>query len=126
MSEFPLFPRLSEEGQKHAQELIDAFKEKMKKAADDALGELYCDVAVHIESDSWTNFRNDLMAGFRNYNNRHKQGDYDFKKIREEIYLEFREEIIKDLNQDLVAEVADLKKQLALEREWADQRSRLY
>ena len=121
--EFPLFPYLSEEGQKEAQELVDAFKKQMIKAAESALGELYCDVACNIESDSWTNYRNKLMAGFRNYSNRKVQGEYDFKAIRAEIYKEFREEIIIDLNQDLVKENEELKKDLEREREFSRRRN---
>lgn len=121
--EFPLYPSLSEEGQREAQELVDAFKVKLKKAAEDVLGELYCDVAVNIESDSWQNYRNKLMAGFRNYSNRKIQGDYDFAAIRKEIYREFREEIIIDLNQDLVKENESLKKQLEDEREFNHRRN---
>lgn len=122
--EFPLFPYLSEEGKEQAQKLTDEFKKQLIKVAEVALGELYCDVLVNIESDSWTNYRNKMMAGFRNYNNRHEQGAYDFKAIREEIYKEFREEIIKDLNQDLVKENEDLKRQVEQEREFNRRRNK--
>jgi len=122
-NQYPLFPRLDDEGQTHAQELVDKFKEKMKKAADEVLGELYCDVAVHIESDSWSNFRNELMDGFRNYRNRHIQNKYDFAEIRKQIFKEFREEIIQDLNQDYLAEIESLKKELSESRQYARQLS---
>lgn len=113
MSEkYPLYPKLSEEGEKEAQLLLDSFKEKLKKIADEVLGNLYCDVACYIESDSWTNFRNELLDGLRNYNNRKIQGEYDFEKIRQSLYKEFRDDIINDLNQDLVKENEQLKKQI--------------
>lgn len=115
--EFPLFPLLDEAGQKEAQDLVDVFKDKMKKVAEEVLGDLYCDVLVNIESDSWTNYRNKLMAGFRNYGNRHVQGKYDFAEIRREIFSQFKEDIIKDLNQDLLEKVAELEKSLERERE---------
>jgi hypothetical protein len=107
--QFPLYPRLGEEGEKEAQELIDRFKGKIRTAIDDVLGELYCDVAVYIESDSWTNFRNEMMAGYKNYGNRKIQAHYDFKEIRQSILKNHREEIIEDLNQDLLEEVERLK-----------------
>jgi hypothetical protein len=81
----------------------------MLSAAEDVLRDLYCDVAVFIESDSWTNFRTKLMAGFKNYNNGKIQADYDFAEIRKQIYKEFKEDIIKDLNQDMVKEIEVLK-----------------
>ena len=110
-NEYPLYPSLPEDGEKEAQSLIDRFKEDMKKAANECIGDFYCDVATHIESDSWTNYRNAIMDGFKNYNTRKVQAKYDFKQIRAEIYKEFREDIIKDLNQDLLETNELLKKQ---------------
>ena len=124
MSEYPLYPELKEPAAEEAQNLIDKFKEQLKKAAEKAIGNLYCDVAIHIESDSWTNFRNDLMEGFRNYDNKKIQGEFDFKKIREEIYKEYRDEIIADLNQDYINEIADLKQHLKFEKEFNRQYNR--
>ena len=108
--EYPLYPELSEAGREEAQRLIDKFKKKMKEAADEVLGELYVDVACFIESDSWTNFRNALLDGLRGYKNRKVQAGYDFKKIREKIYFEYRDEIIKDLDQDNLKKIAELEK----------------
>lgn len=116
--EYPLYPELPEAGKVEAQKLIDAFKNKLISAANEAISDLYCDVAVHIETDSWTNFRNDMMEGFKNYNNRKVHGEFDFKEIRQQIYKEFRDEIIEDLNQDLVTEIESLKKELKWEREF--------
>lgn len=110
--EFPLYPELPDEGGKEAQALVDRFKEQLKEVADEAIGGLYIDVAFHIESDSWGNYRNQLMDGLTNYGNRKLQGEHDFKKIRQSILANHREEIIADLNQDLVEEVESLKKQI--------------
>ena len=111
--EYPLYPELSEEGEKEAQTLIDKFKEELKKVADEAIGDLYCDIACHISSDSWSNYRNEMMAGFRNYDNRKVQGEYDFKEIRQAILKEHRDDIIEDLNQDMLKEIERLKEQIA-------------
>ena len=108
--EFPLYPELSEKGKQEAQDLIDGVKKKLSKLMEDVLGEIYVDVVSHIESDSWGNFRNHIMDGFKDYNTRFKQGEYDFKEIRKKIYEDFHDDIIKDLNQDLVNENAQLKK----------------
>jgi len=121
---FPLYPELPEAGREEAQALIDKFKEQLKKAAHDAISDLYCDVAVFIESDSWGNFRNKLMDGFKNYSNRKLQADYDFKEIRRQIFKEFRADIIKDLNQDLVEENEKLKNDVARLEQWLRERNR--
>lgn len=121
---YPLSPVLSEEGQKEAQELINSFKEKLKLAADEAIGDLYCHVAHYIESDSWGNFTQQLLDGFKNYNNRKIQGKYDFDEIRKAIFKEYREELIPDLNQDLVKENKDLKDRIKWMEESERERSR--
>ncbi len=114
--EFPLYPELKEEAKKEAQALMDEFKKKMESLAKEILSQLYCDVAMYIESDSWSNFRNEILQGFSKYGNRKLQGDYDFAKIRQTIYEEHREEIIKEVEQDIVKENASLTKQLEWER----------
>lgn len=115
MTDDRMYPELSPEGGKEAQALIDKFKTALAIAAKDAIGDLYCDIAVHIESDSWTNYRNSLMDGMCDYGNR-KDYPHDFKKIRQKIFKDNRSDIIDDLNQDLVDEVASLKSQLEYRR----------
>lgn len=114
---YPLYPALSEMGKLESQEFIENLKSKIRKVTNDALGEIYVDLPDYIESDSWTNYRNTLLAGLCNYRNK-EHSRYDFQKIRQAIYEEFKEEINKDLNQDLLEEVADLKKKLEEEREY--------
>jgi len=110
MKDFPLYPRLSKAGEEEAQLLIDNFKKKIAKVAEETIESLYCDIAPHIESDSWGNFRNEIMDGYRNYDNRKIQNEYDFKIIRESILKNHREDIIKDLDQDMLKEIDNLKK----------------
>jgi len=112
-TEFPLYPELTEAGKQEAVELIESFKENLKEAAEEVIGSLYCDVLHYIESDSWTNFRTDLMSGLTNYANRRVQGEYDFKKIRQQIFEDFREEIVKDLDQDNLEKIEELKAEIA-------------
>lgn len=115
--EYPLFPELPEAGAQAAQALIDRFKEQMRKAADEVLGDLYINIVPHIESDSWTNYRNAMMEGFRNYSNRLVQGEHDFKAIRAEIFKDFREDIIKDLDQDNLKKIESLEHEIKHDRE---------
>lgn len=110
-NENELYPELSEAGKEEAQRIMTDFKKEITSVIDGVLGDIYCDVATHIESDSWTNYRNYLMSGFRNYGNK-KTAEYDFKDIRKQIYKEFRAEIIEDLNQDILKENEDLKSTL--------------
>ena len=110
--EYPLYPEVTEKGQQEAQNFINEFKEKLKKVADEVIGDLYVDIPSYIESDSWSNFRNEIMAGFKNYDNRKLQNKYDFKEIRAEIYKDFKTDIIKDLNGDLLEENEKLKEEI--------------
>ena len=110
--EYPLYPKLTEEAKKEADLFLQKFGEKMKKVADDIISEVYVSCLGYIESDSWGNFRNELLDGFRNYNNRKIQAEYDFAEIRKQIFKQFRDEIITDLNQDLVKENERLKKEI--------------
>ncbi len=121
---YPLYPNLSEEGKVEAQKLLESFMENMKKAADETIGKLHYSLIHDIESDSWSNFRNDLMDGFKNYDNRKIQNRYDFKKIRQSILKEHREDIINDLNQDMLEEISSLKKQIEDLKEFYSKLSR--
>ena len=119
--QYPLFPDLTEEGEIEAQAIIDRFKIKVKKILEDAveetMGEIYSDIVPYIKSDSWTNFKNDMMAGFKNYDNRKIQSAWDFKEIRQQIYEDFKEDIIKDLDQDNLNKIKDLEKQIEFMRQ---------
>lgn len=118
--EYPLYPELSEEGKKESELLVEKFKEKLKKVAEEAIEGFYCDMIHDIESDSWQNFRNQIMDGFKNYNNRKIQNRFDFKEIRQQIFKEYREEIIPDLNQDILEENESLKNQILQLREYLE------
>jgi hypothetical protein len=107
--EYPLFPTLTPEAQIDAQRLMDSFKVKMTLICKETLSDLYCDVSAYIESDQWQNFRNELLEGLCNYNNSKIMAEYDFKKIRQAILKEHRNDIIADLNADMVKEIEELK-----------------
>ena len=117
-NKYPFYPALSEAGSQEAVELIEDFKKKLISAAEEAISNLYCDIVPHIESDSWTNYRNDLMSGFGNYGNRKIQAKHDFKAIRTQIYIEFRDDIIADLNQDHLEKIKELEESLEWERKF--------
>jgi uncharacterized protein CbrC (UPF0167 family) len=114
--QFPLYPELSEQGKIEAQEILNDFADKIRKVIYDTveycIDNFYSDIIPYIESDSWSNFRNEIMDGFKNYNNCKIQAEYDFKDIRQQIYKEYRDDIIKDLNQDLLEENKKLKERI--------------
>jgi len=113
-----LYPKLSKEAEKEAEAILQEFKEKMANAAKDALSELYTSLSGYIESDSWQNFRNELLDGLKGYKNVKIQERYDFVEVRKQIFEENREEIIEDLNKDLIEEVKSLKNTIKLMEEW--------
>ena len=111
--EYPLYPSLTPEGEEEAQRIMDSFKPKIKQLVSDILGDIYTDVSMHVASDHWTNYRNQLMDGFKGYqqNNNH---EHDFKDLRQAIYANHKDEIIKDLNQDMVAEIKKLNEYIVI------------
>lgn len=115
--EYPMYPTLSPEAQDEAQLVMDGFKAKMGELCNEVLSQLYCDVTPYIESDHWQNYRNELLDGLRNYDNRKIQASYEFDKIRRAIFDEYRDEIINDLNQDLVKEIQELKEKIERKEE---------
>jgi hypothetical protein len=114
--EYPLYPELDIIAQNQAEQVTKRYFENFKKKCIDILDELageYVSAIVdHIESDAWSNFRQEIIDGLCNYSNRKIQGRYDFDKIRKSIFDHYRNEIIEDLNQDLVLENEKLKNDL--------------
>lgn len=110
--EYPLFPKLTEQGEKEAQRIMDSFKPRIQALVTELMDDLYCDVAYHVESDSWTNYRNDLMDGFKGYTAGSSNHPSDFKELRQAIYKNHKEAIVGDLNQDLIDENKKLAEQV--------------
>jgi RNA processing factor Prp31 len=125
LQEHPFYPELTEAGKVEAQELLNKFKTKAKSVLDnlldDYLGEVYCNILPEIESDSWSNYRNTVIDAYKNYLNKDKR-DYDFKEIRQKIYLEYKEQIDADLNQDNLDKIKKLEKEIEQMREYEQHR----
>jgi len=105
--ECPLYPSLTEHGEKEAQRIMDSFKPKILSLVSQLMDDLYYDVSMHVQSDHWSNYRNELLDGFRGYNTGNHE--HDFKELRQAIYSHNKEAIDKDLNQDLLKEIEELK-----------------
>ena len=117
--EYPLYPALTEQGEIEAQKIMDSFKPAITDLITDIMGKLYTDVSYYVESDHWCNYRNALMDGFKGYTDNKDKHQYDFKELRQAIYDKNKAQIVKDLNQDLVEENEQLKKQIVEMRETA-------
>ena len=108
------YPELTEQGEEEAQKIMDSFKPKLAKLLDEVMGDLYTDVIYYIESDCWTNYRNSILDGFKNYKYGKSIREHDFKELRQAIYKNNKDEIVKDLNQDLVTENKELKSHIEM------------
>lgn len=108
-NEYPLYPELTEQGKLEAQKIMDSFKTKLVKLMEEVLCDIYTDVSYYVESDHWSNYRNALMDGFKGYHDGKPNHEYDYKELRQAIYNNHKEEIVKDLNKDLVEENERLK-----------------
>jgi hypothetical protein len=102
------YPRISEQGEKEAQALIESFKEKLKRVASDVLDDLYFDVGSYIESDSWTNFRNQFISAFRRLDEKFC-GVYNLKDLARVIAEEHPEQIAKLVDQGNVEKIRSLE-----------------
>lgn len=113
MSKEDLYPELTEDGQKKAQDLIRQFNQAIeitfREAAERATSQFYTDVLPYIESDAWSNFRNQIIMGMSNYNNLAK---HEAEIVRRSIINNHWDELKKDLDQDLVNENARLRNEL--------------
>lgn len=120
--EYPLYPELTDQGKEEAQKIMDSFKPKLMELMNEVMGDLYTDVSYYIDSDHWTNYRNALMDGFLGYGGGKPNHEYDYKKLRQAIYTNHKEEIVQDLNQDLVAENESLKEHIDILQQQLSQR----
>ncbi len=102
------YPRLTEAGELEAQRVIDAFKKQMAKVCEDTLSNIYCDVAGYIETDSWTNFRNQFINAFRRLDEQFC-GQYNLRSLAEVIAKECPEQVAKYIDQVHVAKIKELE-----------------
>lgn len=99
----------AEKLQKEAQEFIDGFKIKMKKIADETLGELYCNIGPYVETDQWTNYREALRLELSHEYKYSRFKDEWAKNLRRAIFVENRQELAELLNKDLLDRVKVLE-----------------
>jgi hypothetical protein len=107
------FPELTELGKQEAERLVEQFKKRLKSAAEEVLGKLYCDVLIHIETDSWTNYREAIRLEMqRQWFSDHKHLLHSEEawasEIRKAFYTQFKDELTDARVRDLEAEVKKL------------------
>lgn len=118
-NEKTLYPELSEKGKQQAIVLIEKFKSQMKYESEKIIQDFYCDILPFIEQDGWTNFKACILDELCDYKNNKLYVD-DYKKIRHAIYNENKDQIVKELNQDLLKDIEDLNEEL--KRAWKSNR----
>lgn len=97
--------KLAVEAQAH----IDKFRKQMKDIADECLGEIYVNCIPYIETDTWTNYREDLRIEL--------QHEYKFSTFkldwavdfRRAVFVENREEISKLIEADILKRIKHLE-----------------
>ena len=85
------------------EKLLDRFRDSLRadidNFADQALSEVYCNLAPYLETDAWVNLRKEVMADICDY----KGGG--FEALRMSFLEEHYDRIIKDINTDHLTEI---------------------
>ena len=111
------YPELSEQGNQDALHLIERFKAKLQKCAEETISELYCDLVPHIETDAWMNYREEIrLAMSKQYGECLTNEELWARDFREAIFKEHRAELEKGLIADLTARIKSLEEILELTR----------
>lgn len=92
--------------QQSVEQILTQFKENIKQVQTDSIDEIYGNLLPYFEDDLIANMRTRMIYDLKYSNEKH---GYDFIDIRKKIFLENREEIIKDLDQDNLNEIKRLQ-----------------
>lgn len=100
-----------------AEQLTQRFIEKLRKAANEVLGDLETEYLPYIQPDLESNLRLSIIHEIEGWTSRGALGEYSAQKIRAKILEEHRAEIINELNQDLMRKIEEQEKTIALLQE---------
>lgn len=109
------FPELSEKGNQDALHLIERFKANLQKVAEEQISNLYCDLLPHIETDSWTNYREECRLALQNKYVKAETANTEeawASMIREAIFVQFRPELEQGLLADALKRISFLEELL--------------
>lgn len=113
---------LEEKFSKAQQELIDAFKVKIERAAKDAISDLYADVSSYAVSDAHLNFHNYLRDEFREslkHEISQEFGHYSWAhSIRMELLKQHPETLRNKIIDDLQDRIKSLEGHIEDMRRW--------
>lgn len=106
------FPELSEQGNQDALHLIERFKSKVRICAEETISELYCNLLPHIETDSWTNYREQCRLELYKFYVKSETASVEeawASSVREAIFKEYRAELEKGIIADLNKRISNLE-----------------
>ena len=102
--------RLSDAGVAEFEAVIEKAKAKLRKANEEALSEIYCKLDQHIETDTWMNYRTAMKQELAYANGcLDAEGGIWARNVRAKILQENLPELVKLLNQDHLAKIAELE-----------------
>lgn len=97
-----------------AEQVLNSFKDKMNKIAEETMADITCKYIPHIENDAWTNYRESLRSDLEHlYVTDRFRADWA-TNLRRRIFQENREEMTALLNKDLLDRIKvleDLRKE---------------
>jgi len=99
----------SEMMQIEAQAYLDSFKARMKKTADEIIGELYSNVMPYLDTDTWTNYREALRLELEHEYKYSKFKCAWAKNFRRAVLVENRDKLVELLNHDLLERIKTLE-----------------
>lgn len=102
---------LPEKAKEEMQELLNAFKDEAVKKLTDSLRDVYTDIGLYIETDSWINYRHELQRAMESDQEWLRESHFG-KKFRATILREHKDTLISLINSDLLREVKELKEQI--------------
>lgn len=99
----------AEKLQAEGQAFIDRFRAKMEKIAEETLGQIYSNVMPYIETDTWTNYREELRLELEHEYKYSKFKETWASNFRRAVFVENREEISKLISQDILNRIKHLE-----------------
>lgn len=100
---------MSENIGEKTQEIFNKFKDRFKDLADECLGELYTDVAIHFDGDMYSNYREEIRLEMEHEYKYSKFKDEWARNLRRAIFVENREECSKLISEDILKRIKELE-----------------
>lgn len=102
---------LPEKAKEEMQDLLNAFKEEAINSLKKSLDTIYTDIGLHVDTDSWINYRSQLQTATENDGEWMKES-YFGKKVRASILKEHMDVLVPLLNKDLLEQIKELKEDI--------------